>query len=383
MNRQWLRGWCGSLALAWVTLGTIGCHDDRPRESGARDGDSVAVRLARQGAGPAASTAAPADGLLYAYFFDVGQGDATLLRGPDFTILVDAGRHARSDVVPHLISAGVEQIDLLVGTHPHADHIGQFPEVLRSFPVTEVWMSGDEHTSRTFERAVDAILASGAGYHEPRVGEVIRVGSARVEVLNPAEVNGDFHDGCVAMRVVYGDMAFMLMGDVEVPGERRMLAAGLPLTAQVLKLGHHGSSTSTSRELLSEVRPEIAIYSAGEGNSYGHPHDEVIRRVRSAGVPVYGTDQDGTILLITDGTHFEVETRHDPRTSQWSAGPGGISLNSAPKELLVRIAHISPERAERLIEIRPIRSLEELTQIEGIGPARLEDIKRQGVARLE
>lgn len=383
MNRQWLRGWCGSLALAWVTLGTIGCHDDRPRESEARDGDSVAVRLARQGAGPAASTAAPADGLLYAYFFDVGQGDATLLRGPDFTILVDAGRHARSDVVPHLISAGVEQIDLLVGTHPHADHIGQFPEVLRSFPVTEVWMSGDEHTSRTFERAVDAILASGAGYHEPRVGEVIRVGSARVEVLNPAEVNGDFHDGCVAMRVVYGDMAFMLMGDVEVPGERRMLAAGLPLTAQVLKLGHHGSSTSTSRELLSEVRPEIAIYSAGEGNSYGHPHDEVIRRVRSAGVPVYGTDQDGTILVITDGTHFEVETRHDPRTSQWSAGPGGISLNSAPKELLVRIAHISPERAERLIEIRPIRSLEELTQIEGIGPARLEDIKRQGVARLE
>jgi competence protein ComEC len=103
----------------------------------------------------------------------VGQGDSTLLAGPDFTILIDAGRHDRNDVVPHLEQIGISAIDLLVGTYPHADHIGQFPQVLQRFPVTEVWMSGDSHTSLTFERALDAILASGAAYHEPRAHERI------------------------------------------------------------------------------------------------------------------------------------------------------------------------------------------------------------------
>jgi competence protein ComEC len=121
-----------------------------------------------------ASVATEGDTLIV-HFIDVGQGDATLFAGPDFTILVDAGRHDRNDVVPYLQSVGVESIDLLVGTHPHADHIGQFPEVLNAFPVNEVWMSGDSHTTRTFERALDAILASDTGYHEPRAGEVYAV----------------------------------------------------------------------------------------------------------------------------------------------------------------------------------------------------------------
>jgi competence protein ComEC len=106
-----------------------------------------------------------AEGELVVYFLSVDQGDATLLAGPDFTILIDAGRHDRSDVVPHLRRAGVQAIDLLVGTHPHADHIGQFPAVLDQFTVAEVWLSGDTHTTRTFERTVDAILAAGAAYH--------------------------------------------------------------------------------------------------------------------------------------------------------------------------------------------------------------------------
>lgn len=366
-------------AICWIAAS--GCHDDRTD-------DAVSARLTRRASEAAEPSARAVDGVsrdgrLRAYFFDVGQGDATLFAGPDFTILVDAGRHTRNDVVPHLLAAGVEEIDLLIGTHPHADHIGQFPEVLRAFPVTEVWMSGDEHASQIFERTLDAILASGSGYHEPRTGEALRLGSARVEVLNPSEVDGDLHNGCVAVRVVFGEVAILLTGDAEIPAERRMVASGFPLRAQILQLGHHGSRTSSGEEFLREVRPEVAIYSAGEGNSYGHPHAEVIERFRNRRVPVYGTDRDGTILVESDGRRFEVRPGIEMRTTGVPLGGVGIAINTAPKEQLTRIAHISPERADELMRIRPLRSVDELTEINGIGPARLRDIKQQGLIRLE
>jgi competence protein ComEC len=246
-------------------------------------------------------------GELIAHYFDVGQGDATLLAGPDFTILIDAGRHDRSDVVPHLVTAGVQAIDLLVGTHPHADHIGQFPAVLGKFPVTEVWMSGNTHTTLTFERAIDAILASGAAYHEPRAGEVYQIGSARVEVVNPESLTGNLHQGSVSLRIIFGEVAFLFTGDAEAPTETAMIARGHPLHAQILQLGHHGSGTSSTLAFLQAVNPEVAIYSAGRNNSYGHPHDEVIDRLQSLGIAIYGTDVNGTIRVISDGATYRVE----------------------------------------------------------------------------
>jgi competence protein ComEC len=260
---------------------------------------------------------------LSVYFFDVGQGNATLLAGPDFTILVDAGRHDRSDVVPHLASVGVRKIDLLIGSHPHADHIGQFAPVLQRYPVTEVWMSGHQTNTRTFERAIDAVIAAGAGYHEPRSGEAFMVGSARVEVLNPIDLNGDFHHGCVAIRVVYGQVAFMITGDMEVPMEQRILRSGMPVRSQILQLGHHGSTTSTSVEFLRAVQPEVAIYSAGVGNTYGHPHQPVLDRVTQHGVRLFGTDRQGTIVVTTDGQRYDVVSQFDPRLATGAGQSGG------------------------------------------------------------
>lgn len=322
-------------------------------------------------------------GLMQVFFFDVGQGDATLLVGPDFTILVDSGRHDRNDVVPHLQAAGIVKIDLLIGTHPHADHIGQFPAVLRAFPVREVWMSGDQHTSRTFERAVDAILDSGAGYHEPRSGEVLQLGSARIEVLNPRQINGDFHAGCIAVRVVYGDIAFLLMGDTEAPQELQMLQSGFHLESQILKLGHHGSSTSTSDAFVARVRPTVAVYSAGVGNAYGHPHDVVLRRMRDYGTAVLGTDQHGTILVSTDGKRFEIQTSRSVGNQAYSVATTAVDLNKASPEELLQITHMTPQRVDELIGLRPIRRWEQLTEISGIGPVRLSEIRQQGRARLE
>ncbi len=244
------------------------------------------------------------------YFFDVGQADATLFLGPEFTVLIDAGDYRRNDVVPHLMSVGVTEIDLLIGTHPHADHIGQFPQVLDSFTVGEVWMSGDLHTTRTFERALDAILASDAVYHEPRAGQVFEFGTLLIKVLNPYELTGDFHEGSVSVHITYGEVSFVFTGDAETHTEQAMIDRGHDLEAQVLHLGHHGSRTSSGSAFLDAVSPDIAIYSAGKENPYGHPHDEVVQRLAAMGIPLYGTDIHGTVVMVTDGVTYSVETEY-------------------------------------------------------------------------
>jgi beta-lactamase superfamily II metal-dependent hydrolase len=251
----------------------------------------------------------PAQGELKVHFIDVGQGDATLLQGPDFTIVIDAGRHDRSDVVPYLKSAGVKSIDLLIGTHPHADHIGQFPQVIEAFPVGEVWLSGDTTTTRTFESAIDAIEASDAGYHEPRAGETFNFGSARIEVLNPDHLTGELHEGSIGVRIVYGSFTVLFTGDAEAETEMAILARKYDVNALILHLGHHGSSTSSSAEFLKAVNPEVAVYSAAKDNSYGHPHEVVLERLRQMGVQIYGTDVNGTIMVITDGQTYEVQAQ--------------------------------------------------------------------------
>ena len=245
------------------------------------------------------------------YFFDVGQADATLLLGPDFTVLIDTGDYRRNDVVPHLESVGVKELDLLIGTHPHADHIGQFPQVLETFPVKEVWLSGDTSTTLTFERAIDAILDSDAAYHKPRAGEVFQFGSLHIEVLNPDRLTGDFHEGSVSVRAVFGDVAFIFTGDAETQTEQAMIDRGHDLEAQVLQLGHHGSHSSSSQALLEAISPEVAIYSAGEDNPYGHPHDEVVNRLADMGIPLYGTDVHGTVVITTNGVTYSVETEYE------------------------------------------------------------------------
>ena len=244
---------------------------------------------------------------LTVHFINIGQGAATLLQGPDFTILIDAGRPDGDEVVPYLEKQRITSLDLLVGTHPRADHIGQMSQVLEAFPVREVWMSGGKITTRTFERALDAIEASKAGYHEPRAGEIFVFGSAQIQVMSPGSITGHLNNDSVVLLVRFRDVVFLFPGDAE--GEAEALLAQDPsIRSQVLQLGHHGSSTSSSALFLSGVRPDYAVYSASADNPYGYPHEATLQNLAALGVRVFGTDVHGTVRIVTEGTTIRVET---------------------------------------------------------------------------
>ena len=276
-------------------------------------------RPAGEASGPATGDgAAPASGDLEVVFLDVGQGDAALLRHAEVTVLIDTGRHQANDVVPALTARGVDHLDLLVVTHPHADHIGQFDRVMAAVDVDEVWWSGAVATSQTFARAVAALEDADAAYEEPRAGDTTTIGPLTFEVVGPpvgANLR-DLNNSSLAMRITYGDVRLLFTGDAEAPAESIMVSHhATTLDAEVLNLGHHGSSTSTTPAFLAAVDPDVAVYSAGAGNSYGHPHAEVLDRLDAAGVATYGTDVHGAVMVTTDGSDWTVTTERTAPTS--------------------------------------------------------------------
>ncbi|WP_183163707.1 MBL fold metallo-hydrolase [Alteribacter keqinensis] len=327
-------------------------------------------------------------GSLEVSFLDVGQGDATLFQTEEAVILVDAGRHDQDEVVHYLNERGVTHIDLLVGTHPHADHIGQMPQVLDAFEVKEVWMSGSEAGSQTFEHTLEAILASEADYYEPRAGESFTVGDLSVEVIHPEELTNNLNDDSVSMNISFGEVRFILTGDAENRAEHEMLRRNNHINATILKAGHHGSSTSNTAPFIEAVNPDAAIYSAGENNQYGHPHSEVIELFHQMNIPLFGTAEHGTVTVKTDGESFELLTEkstdnitenqqeRDKSNNQEEC----IDINEADLEALMTIIHIGEERGKSLKELRPFESVKDLTRINGISEGRLSEIKSQGLA---
>ncbi len=248
---------------------------------------------------------------LRVHFIDVAQGSAVLLETPDARVLVDAGQYA--ETYEYLTQIGVDTVDLAIATHAHADHIGGFVPILRNTRVGKVWYNGQTHTTRTFERFIDAILESGAAYHEPSRGETVRFGRLVITVLHPersaAEYEGHLHDKNIVVRAQFGAFSVLLTGDAEIEAENEMISLGLELASTVLQLGHHGSRTSSSPEFLKAVNPKVAVYQAGRENRYGHPHDVVMRRIEALGdIYLYGTAGHGTIVIVTDGSRFAIET---------------------------------------------------------------------------
>ena len=240
-------------------------------------------------------------------FLDVGQGDAILVRSPSGTdLLIDAGRD-RSAVrmLPRELGPLDRTIDIVVATHPDADHIGGLPDVLSRYEADYYLSPGIAHDTSQAERLEAAIDAEGAAQIIAKRGMRIHLGGgAYADVLYPDRdvSKGETNAGSIVMRVVYGDTAFMLTGDAPDTVERYLLGLpGAELESEVLKAGHHGSRSSTDAAWLAAVAPRSVVVSAGEGNSYGHPHAEVIARVEAAGATLVSTIESGTVRFASDG----------------------------------------------------------------------------------
>lgn len=242
---------------------------------------------------------------------DVGQGDSILLITPNGkTMLIDGGEK-NSGSLAYLKANKITHLDIMVATHPDADHIGGLVDILNStVKIDQVVTSGYTNTTRTYEQFLDGIIASKAKYTEVHRGDTVTLDGLSFAVLSPGKTDNfqDVNNGSVVLRMTFGPTTFLLTGDAEKEAEQAMIAAGVPLQATILKVGHHGSNTSTTAPFLAKVNPQVAIYSAGVGNRYGHPHKETIDRLTKAGVRIYGTDKNGTVTVIADSKGYKITT---------------------------------------------------------------------------
>lgn len=246
-------------------------------------------------------------------FLDVGQGDATLIQTPEGQTLVVDGGDTSAGALATIQSLGVRKIDLLILSHPHADHVGGLGAIVSSVPVERVLDGGQPHTSRLYRELLQGIEGKGIRYQRARSGQAFKVGpKLKMELLAPTEpflsgTRSDLNNNSVVARVTYGQFVVLLVGDIEKPAERRLVASGADLTATVLKVPHHGSSGAGDAAFLEAVSPEVAIISVGE-NDFGHPSRTTLRRLASVGARVYRTDQRGHVTILSDGKTYEVET---------------------------------------------------------------------------
>lgn len=259
-------------------------------------------------------------GGLEVYFLDVGQGDSELIRIPDgeesFTALIDTGEYEYADGLTNTLrSLGVERIDALICSHPHTDHMGCMARIVQRFEIGAVYMPRlpDEQTPTTsaYEALLNAIEKKGLRVKPLRAGTEIACPEGASFAVSAPEKDAvweDINNYSGVIRLTYGETSFLFTGDAEKQSEKVVLESGAELKADVLKCGHHGSSTSTSPKFLEAVDPDYGIISCGEDNSYGHPHRETLESLEKAGVRIYRTDRDGTILVRSDGKQIAFET---------------------------------------------------------------------------
>jgi competence protein ComEC len=257
---------------------------------------------------------------LFVHFIDIGQGDATLIQTPSGkTILVDAGPiEATPALLQYLEETGIREIDIVIATHPHADHIGGFPVILEKYPVGHCYMPRVSATSVTYRDLLLAIQREGLTIHTAKKGILLDIEEGfTLRFLSPAKDSyTEINNFSVVLLLEYGEISFLLMGDAEEPVEKELLEYRLVTQTDVLKAGHHGSQSSSSEAFIEVVKPQYAVIFCGAGNPYGRPHEDTLSTL-SKYATVFRTDTNGTIVFQTDGKTLKI-TPSSPQITETS-----------------------------------------------------------------
>lgn len=326
-NRRIGRFLCGLLVLLLLML-CSGCGDVEIVIRSGSDTPSGGSGNSGRFAGGGST----GDSTLEMHFIDVGQGDSTLITCDGHSMLIDAGKNDQgTEIQSYLESKGIKAFDYVIGTHPDSDHIGGLDVILYKFRAKQVFMPDYAKDTRTYDDVVQVIKNKNLKRSQPKAGSTWQLGGAEFTIVAP---NGDYgdqaNDQSIAILLTHGDKKFLLTGDAEEDSEADMLNNGISLKADVYKVAHHGSKTASTEEFMEAVDPEYAVISVGEGNRYGHPHAEVLNRLRSMGVKVFRTDEQGTIVLKSDGKQI---TWNMSPSDSWKAGePGSASQAADPDD---------------------------------------------------
>ena len=242
---------------------------------------------------------------LKVYFIDVGQADSILVTSKDETMLIDAGNNEDGEEVVNFIKEkGITKLNYVIGTHPHEDHIGGLDDVINAFDIENVVLPDITTNTKTFEDVLDAIENKHLEITTPQIGDTFTLGESNCEVKSTIIDNSNLNLASLVIRLEFGKNSFLFMGDAETENEEQTTWE----QTTVLKVGHHGSNTSSSLKFLEQVKPQIAVIMVGEGNRYGHPNEETLEKLEKMNAKIYRTDENGTITITSDGNECKVET---------------------------------------------------------------------------
>lgn len=276
------------------------------------------------------------DADLEIHFIDVGQGDCSLIMWEGASILIDCGEREQADtVLKYLKKQGVKKLDYIIATHPHSDHIGGMGDIISSVEVEKVIAPRVSEsmtpTTKTYERFLQALKEKSLKLTAAKTGTTYTLSSTKAsaegktppkfEVLAPVNDYKDLNNYSVVIRLTYGRTSYLFTGDAEKEAETDILENGGAVDSDVLKMGHHGSSSSSSDRFYEEVSPDICVIQCGTDNSYGHPHKETIEKVNASGAKVYRNDTDGTIIVYSDGDEIFVKTSKNNNKEDDKAEP--------------------------------------------------------------